>query len=679
MVFGGVEAERLQLNEDTLWSGHPRDWNNPEAKQYLPEVRRLVLDQEEYARADEVCKKMQGPYNESYQPLGNLYLKFEGQGERATYRRQLDLGTAIARVTYRVDGVEFSREVLSSAVDQVLVVNLSCSQARRLNFSASMDSLLRSATQAKDARTIRLYGKAPAHADPDYLHTANPVIYDEADGMGMRFEAWLRVVAEGGETESVGNQLRIRNADTVTLLLAAATGYKGFEQFPDTPAEEIAAGCSQRLDWAEKKGYAELRHDHVEDYQKLFRRVTLDLGPSNSPDLPTDERLRAFEQTHDPQLLTLYFQYGRYLLISSSRPGTQPANLQGIWNELVRPPWSSNWTANINVQMNYWPAETCNLSECHEPLFDLIEGLRPNGEKTAQVNYGLGGWVSHHNIDLWRQTAPVGQGSGDPTWANWPMSGAWLCAHLWEHYRFTGDVESLRQRAYPLMKDSARFYRDWLVEDKQGRLTTCPSFSTENSFIAPDGKGAETSAGCTMDMALIRELFTHCIEAAQVLGVDAALAQELDRARSRLVPYQIGRYGQLQEWSKDFQEAEPGHRHVAHLYGVYPGDQITPRRTPELAQAARVSIERRLKSGGAYTGWSRAWVINLWARLEDGEAAHESIVVLLKQSTGLNLLPRPGNSWVISGLKRLLTEEAPEFAAGGVQRALRFLGIAAMD
>jgi len=303
----------------------------------------------------------------------------------------------------------------------------------------------------------------------------------------------------------------------------------------------------------------------------------------------------------------------------------------------VRPPWSSNWTANINVEMNYWPAETCNLAECHEPLFELIEGLRRNGRETAQINYGLQGWVSHHNIDLWRQTAPVGESAGAPTWANWAMSGPWLCQHLWEHYLFSRDREFLRRRAYPLMRGAAEFCLGWLIEDQQGRLTTCPSVSTENTFTGPDGKAAQVSAGCTMDMALISEIFTNSIEAARLLGVDAELRARLEKARARLIPYQVGKHGQLQEWSKDFEEREPNHRHMSHMYPLFPGSQITPRRTPALAQAARVSLERRLKAGGAYTGWSRAWAISFWARLADGEQAHESLAMLLKHSTGPNL------------------------------------------
>jgi alpha-L-fucosidase 2 len=375
----------------------------------------------------------------------------------------------------------------------------------------------------------------------------------------------------------------------------------------------------------------------VADYSKLFDRMTLSLGPDTAASQPTDQRLRNFAAAPDPSLLALYFHYGRYLLISSSRPGSQPANLQGIWSYQVQPPWSCNWTSNINIQMNYWPAENCNLSDCTEPLMAFLADLSQTGARAARETYGLPGWVSHHNIDLWRAANPVGMGVGAPTWANWSMSGPWLCAHLYEHYLFTRDREFLRTRAYPVMKGSAEFCLAWLIEDGAGHLTTCPSESTENNFMAPDGKPAMTSAGCTMDMALIRELFANCIAAAKELKTDEDFAAKLAAARARLIPYQIGRWGQLQEWSIDFEESTPGQRHMSHMYPLYPGSEITPRGTPELAKAARASLERRLANGGAYTGWSRAWAIAFWSRLADGDKAWESLSMLMQHSTNLNL------------------------------------------
>jgi alpha-L-fucosidase 2 len=624
MVFGGVSEERLQLNEDTLWSGHPKDCNNPAAKDALPEVRRAVLEREDYHEADALCRKMQGPFNQSYQPLGDLKLVFDAEADAANYRRSLDLDTAIAAARCGA----LTREAFVSAVDQVIVVRLS----GPVGFTATLSSQIPS-TATVEGATLRLVGKAAAHVDPNYKRTSKtPVVYDPAEGKGMRFEAALRVIAENGSVKAEGDRIVVRGAKAVTLLIAAATGFRGFDRMPDAPASELAARCRRTLDAAASKGYARLRRDHIASHQRLFRRVSLWLGQAAA--VPTDEFLRQ----RSPALAALYFQYGRYLLITSSRPGTQPANLQGVWSYEIRPPWSSNWTANINAQMNYWPAETCNLAECHEPLFDLVAELAKNGADTARVNYGLPGWVSHHNVDLWRQAAPVGEGGGGPTWANWPMSGPWFCAHLWERWLFGGDREFLRLRAYPLMKGSAEFCLAFLIENKQGQLTTCPSFSTENSFAAPsDGKRAQTSAGCTMDIALIAELFDNCIEAAKTLGVDAPFRNKLAAARKRLPPYRIGKHGQLQEWEKDFGEPEPGQRHMSHMYPLYPGAAITPRKTPELAKASRVSLERRLAAGGAYTGWSRAWAIGFWARLQDGDRAWESIEKLLEHSTGVNL------------------------------------------
>jgi alpha-L-fucosidase 2 len=602
-----------------------------------------VLEQKNYHLADELCKKMQGLFAESYQPLGNLRLELAHSGTATGYRRQLDLDTARATTTYEVDGVRFTREAFVSAPDQALVLRVTASKARQLSGTISLDGPLQKAVKALAGNRLLLTGKAAAHiAGAGHPGSEKPVRLSDEPGAGMYFASVLEVRAEGGTVSVEGGKTRVADATSLTLLLTAATGYRGYQFKPDTPLDEVAAQATRQLDAIAKRSFASLRSRHIEDYQRLFRRVSLDLdrsaaGGQPHSAQPTDQRLKNFAASPEASLLALYFQYGRYLLISSSRPGTQPANLQGIWNYQVTPPWSSNWTANINIEMNYWPAETCNLSECAGPLFDLIEGLSKTGARAAHETYGLPGWVSHHNIDLWRAANPVGEGVGKPTWANWGMSGPWLCAHLYEHYLFTRNREFLRSRAYPLMKGSAEFCLAWLIEDGKGRLTTCPSESTENNFMAPDGKAAMTSAGCTMDMALIRELFANCIAASKELGVDAEFAAKLDAASKRLVPYQIGRYGQLQEWSIDFVEATPGQRHMSQLYPLYPGSQITPRRTPKLAKAARVSLERRLANGGAYTGWSRAWAIAFWTRLGDGDKAWESLSMLMQHSTNLNL------------------------------------------
>jgi len=647
MVYGGGEdanprLELLQLNEDTLWSGKPRDGNNPDAKKHLPEVRRAVLEEQNYHRADEICHKMQGLFAEAYQPLGKLRIDFEHQGVPTNYRRELDLDTACTRTSYTVGGVQFEREAFVSGPDDVLIVRVSANGTHPIHCAISLDGPLRKNVKALSDSRLLLTGKAAAHvAGAGHPGSEKPVTFSDEPGEGMYFAGVLQVSVEGGATQTQADHLIIANAKAFTILMSTATGYQGFQRKPDMPLKEVITKATLKLDAAGARPFAELRARHLQAHQHLFRRVSLELGSphvsENTRSQPTDQRVQNFAAAPDPSLIALYFQYGRYLLISSSRPGSQPANLQGIWNNLVTPPWSSNWTANINVQMNYWPAETCHLSECASPLFDLIEDLSKNGQRTAQEHYGLTGWVSHHNIDLWRASNPVGEGVGQPTWANWPMSGPWLCEHLYEHYLFTRDREFLRSRAYPVMKGAAEFCLAWLIDDGKGHLTTCPSFSTENDFKAPDGKPAMTSAGCTMDMALMRELFGNCIAATKELGIDAEFAAKLESARARLLPYRIGKHGQLQEWSIDFDESTPGQRHMSHMYPLYPGNEITPRGTPELAKAARVSLERRLANGGAYTGWSRAWAIGFWARLADGDRAWEAISMLMQHSTNVNL------------------------------------------
>ena len=652
MVFGGYSTERLALNEDTLWSGFPRDWNNPSAKEHLPVVRKFVLKEQNYHAADEECRKMQGPYNQAYEPLGDLTLKLAHGDEVRAFRRTLDLDAGIATVAYSVNDCQFTREVFCSAPAQVVVIRLSASKIAQLNCEVRLTSQLRAQSESNESGEIILSGKAPSESVPNYLRDeTNPIRYDDRAGQGMYFASVLRIHLKDGKLSQLpGGGLGIDGATTADLYIGAATGYRGYSVAPDLPLEDVVAAARKPLIPAMSLGFEDLRRAHLVDHRRLFRRALLSLeSPQSKQEIPTDERVTNFTASPDPALLALYFNYGRYLLMGSSRPGTQPANLQGLWNGEIRPPWSCNWTSNINVQMNYWPVETCNLSECHGPLFDMMEGLSANGKKTAAANYGASGWVSHHNIDLWRQSGPVGMGTefASPTWANFCMSAPWLCAHLWEHYLFTSDLEFLRSTAYPIMKGSAEFLMDWIIEDAQGHLTTCPSFSTESSFLAPDGKRAFTSAGCTLDLALITELFSNCERASVLLKDDADFASRLTGIRKRLPAYQIGRYGQLQEWSIDFEESEPGQRHMSQLYPVYPGNQITPRSKPELAKAARKSLERRIEHGGAYTGWSRAWAIGLWARLGDGDAAWESLKMLIQHSTGKNLFdthPVPGGS-----------------------------------
>ncbi|HEY4358846.1 MAG TPA: glycoside hydrolase family 95 protein [Acidobacteriaceae bacterium] len=649
MVFGGSDSgdptqEHIGINDDTLWSGKPRDGNNRAASKYLADVRRAVFKDKDYHEADSICHKMQGLFAEAYQPIGSLKIALHHASEVTGYRRELDLNEACARTEYRVAGVRYRREAFVSRPHGVLVVRLVAESPGKLDATLSLEGPLTKSVRAVSNTRLALTGKAPVHvAGAGHPNDGKPVVMSDVPGDGMYFACACDVRLEGGTcVVEKGNDGRdslvLRGATSATILLTTATGFRGFALPPDLTPEAVQSQCTAQLDRLASTAFANLRSQHVDDHQRLFHRMSLHLPAANAETaaLSTDRRLAAYTAA-DAGLLALYFAYGRYLLIASSRPGSQPANLQGIWNDLVQPPWSSNWTANINIQMNYWPAETCNLSECAEPLFDFIADLSQTGARAARETYDLPGWCSHHNIDLWRAANPVGEGVGQPTWANWGMSGPWLCAHLYEHFLFSGDVTFLRKRAYPLMRACAEFCLAWLVEDPEGHLTTCPSESTENNFMAPDGKPAMTSAGCTMDLALLRELFGNCISAARELGIDKEFADKLRNAAKRLPPYRIGRYGQLQEWSVDFEESTPGQRHMSHMYPLFPGNAITPWSTPELAKAARVSLERRLANGGAYTGWSRAWAIDFWARLGDGDKALESLSMLMQHSTNQNL------------------------------------------
>jgi alpha-L-fucosidase 2 len=655
MVFGEVKSERIALNEDTLWSGAPRNWNNPDAKATLPVVRKLVLEDKDFGKAGEECRKMQGPFNDAYEPLGDLLIEFDGEEDTHSYRRSLDLDSAVARVEYQAGASTYTREIFVSAPDQVIVVRLTASKPRSLNCTLKLASQMQCTTKSNGV-TILLSGKAPIESVPNYLKSDDPIRYSVTEGKGMYFAAFLHAQVNGGTVSAKPDgSLRMDNSTDAILMIGAATGFRGFNVDPDLPLSQVVATARKTVLAAAAKPYHQILEQHLNDHRKYFRRVSLKLGDSSSDAASTDQRIADFPSKPDPALLALYFNFGRYLLITSSRPGTQPANLQGIWSDEMRPPWSCNWTSNINVQMNYWHVETCNLSECHAPLIEMIQDLSVNGKETARINYGAAGWVSHHNVDLWRQSAPVGMGLpfADPTWANFAMSAPWFCEHLWEHYLFTCNKEYLQQTAYPIMKSAAEFCLDWLIDDGSGSLTTCPSVSTENTFLAPDGKSAQVSAGCTMDFALIRELFSNNLKACSVLDVDQDFATELSATLKRLSPYKFGKYGQLQEWSVDFEEDQPGQRHMSHLYPLYPGAEITPRHTPALAEAARKSLERRLANGGAYTGWSRAWAIGLWARLGDGDMAWDSLKMLMEHSTGDNLFDtHPSGEAMVKALKR---------------------------
>ncbi|NUU59417.1 glycoside hydrolase family 95 protein [Paenibacillus agri] len=614
MIFGGVEQEKISLNEDTLWSGYPKDGNNPGAKEALPKVRKLI-EEGRYEEADTETRNMLGPYTQSYLPFGDLLLRFDHGSIYRSYKRTLDVENAIHRVEYQIGNVTYTREMFASHPDQVLVLRLTASAPGALNVHATLDSPLRHSLHAQGDSLV-LSGTAPEHVDPSYFASDNPIRYGEpGDSKGMAFEGQLTVKAEDGKVTVDGSGVHVLDATAATFYFSAATGFNGYDKIPGKEGKDASAIAASHLAGAVDKSYPSLREAHVSDYRSLFDRVKLSLGKSlAAEDLSTEQRITTYA-AKDPGLVELLFHYGRYLLIASSRPGTQAANLQGIWNAFTRPPWSSNYTLNINTEMNYWPAEICNLAECHEPLLEMIGNLAKNGAETARVNYGTRGWTAHHNADLWAQTAPVGDfGDGDPSWAYWPMGGIWLSQHLWEHYAFGGDEEYLRSTAYPVLKEAALFALDWLIEDGSGHLVTSPSTSPEHKFRTAEGVAA-VSPGSTMDISLIWELFTNCIEASTQLGTDQDFREELENARERLLPLQVGKYGQLQEWSKDFEDEDTYHRHTSHLVGVYPGRQLSEEETPELFTAAKTSLERR---GDESTGWSLGWRVALWGRFGDG-------------------------------------------------------------
>ena len=612
MVYGNPLQEVYQLNEESIWSGYPQDWNNPKAANALPQVREAV-DRGDYAKASELWKaNAQGPYTARYLPMANLMLDQLTRGEARNLYRELNISNALSTVTYEADGVKYRRTSFISYPDQVMVIKIAADRPQAVSLHIRLNSLLRYTVQTKGEKTLILNGKAPAYvANRDY--DPHQVVYD--DKRGTQFKVQVELLPDGGHCEANDSALTVRNANEVVLLLSAVTDFGNKKM--------TLKKC--------KRPYQELLQRHTDDHQQLFNRLQLSLGTENlqKEALPTNERLKSFEQDPtDNGLTELYYQYGRYLLIASSRPGGLPANLQGIWNRHVQPPWGSNYTTNINTEMNYWPAEITNLPECFLPLSDFIGRLAVNGVQTAKVNYGINrGWLAHHNSDVWAQTAPTGgydsDPKGAPRWSCWPMAGVWLCQHLWEHYAFGGDKKYLSKTAYPLMKGAAEFLLQWLQKDPEtGYWITNPSTSPENRFRYIDKEGkkqnGEISRSSGMDLGLAWDLLTNCIEASTVLDTDKAFRQQCMDVRANLQPFRIGSKGQLLEWDKEFEETDPNHRHVSHLFALHPGRQIIPEQQPELAAACQRTLEIR---GDGGTGWAMAWKINFWARLRDGNHA----------------------------------------------------------
>ena len=653
MIFGGTANERIQFNEDTLWRGKPHDYVRQGALEALPEIRHLIFEGNA-GEAGKLAKEkaISDPVRQlPYQPFGDLRLTFPGHESVTEYRRELDLDSAIATVSYKVGDVTFKREAFASYPDRVIVLRLTADKPGQITFTLRLASPhTNSQTQIevpaaavsrrKSPRVsigfgvgVGSYGSRggvgvgvgssrelnPQAGDLPLLTMTGRV---QADG--LQFESRAQVRVEGGTVSAQGGGVQVEQADAVTVLLVAATSFKNFEDISANPTRR----CTEFLREITNKDYAKLRAVHMADHQKLFRRVSLDLGRTTNADLPTNERqsqLKASPLENDPALAALHFQYGRYLLIASSRPGSQPANLQGVWNEELNPPWESKYTLNINAEMNYWPAELCNLSETHEPLFDLIDDLTVSGARAAKQQYGARGWVVHHNTDLWRGAAPINNVDGF-----WPTGGAWLCHHLWEHYLFTGDKKFLKQRAYPAMKSASLFFVDFLIKDpKTGYLVTCPSHSPEQT---PPNRPL-FSAGPTMDNQLVRALFTYTIEAAEILGTDKKFAKQLTDLRAQLPPNQVGTHGQLQEWLEDWDAPNNNHRHMSPLWGLYPGWDVTPA-DAKIYDAAKQLLKWR---GDGSTGWSYAWRMPLWARVGDGDFAFRQFSGLLQKRTLPNL------------------------------------------
>ncbi|HTI07618.1 MAG TPA: alginate lyase family protein [Puia sp.] len=626
MVFGQVMHDRFQLNDNTLWSGYPEAGNNPNGPSVLPLVREAVF-KGDYDSAAHLWKKMQGPYSARYLPLADLWLDVDGKDTLfSNYYRDLDLNTAVATVKYTHGGVNYQRTTFISYPGKTMVIHITADKKASVSFSVYLTSKLKYNSAATANDYLVLKGKAPKFvANREY--EPQQVVYDEgADGEGMNFQVHVKIVAKKGAITRINDRLKVSRADEVTLYLTEATSYNGFDRSPGRDGKDPAVEAGTALRKALAMPYTSLLRQHIDDYRSLFRRVSLHLDTDTSAiKLPTDERIRQFALAKgDHQLQVLYYQYGRYLLIACSRPGSLPANLQGIWNDHVQPPWGSNYTTNINTEMNYWLAENTNLSECHRPLFDFIKELAVNGAKTAKVNYGIDeGWVVHHNSDCWAKTSPPGgydwDPKGSPRWSCWPMAGAWLSTHLWEHFLFTRDTSFLRKQ-YPLLKGAAQFMLHWLIRDPStGYLVTNPSTSPENT-IKIKGREYQLSMATTMDMSIIRELFGAVIRTSEILNTDPAFRVRLEEAKEKLYPFHIGQYGQLQEWFHDWDDPKDQHRHISQLFGLYPGSQISPDATPELAAAARQSLIQR---GDVSTGWSMAWKINWWARLRDGNHAYK--------------------------------------------------------
>lgn len=628
MVSGGIGQEKIETNDDTFWSGEPRDLQKPGTYRYLDEIRKLIREGKNAEAGQLINKHMLGPWNQSYMPLVDILLTM-GDSTATDYRRELDLSRGIVTISYRQAGVNYKREIFSSYPDQTIVIRISADKKKSVNIIAELKSKIKNNVIAQKDQLI-ISGQAPKHVEPNYQGVHAPV-YEE--GHGMRFEGRLMIKETDGEIMTGGDKLELRNASAVTFIFVAATSYNGFDKDPFKEGKDERKLCEAYLSGLNGKNFRELYKRHVDDYTQLFGRVTIDLGINSDAALPVDQRIRNYRNGSDPALTALYFQFGRYLLISSSRPGSQPANLQGIWNDLLQPAWSANWTLNCNAQINYWPVEVANLSECHLPLMDLIREATVDGSKTAKNLYNARGWVAHHNIDIWRTTWPVG---GNGLWAIYQVGGAWLCQHIWEHYLFTQDKAFLNEY-YPVLEEATHFYLDNLQEDNNGNLVTNPAVSFENNYKKPNGEKGWACMGASQDMQIIRSLFQHTMEAVDILGKDQAFKAGVLHVYNRLAPMKISPVtGQLQEWNDDWYPENPHNDQVAQGWGLVAGDLIHVRKTPELARAFRKTVEARRPGYGANSGsWTGAFAASFWAGLEEAD----SVQMIIDRHFDLALFP----------------------------------------
>lgn len=643
MIFGDPRKERIQFNENTLYSGEPETPKNINIVPDLTHIRQLLNEGKNTEAGDIIQNKWIGRLNEAYQPFGDLYIDFDSKEAVTDYIHSLDMKNAVVTTSYKQNGVKISREVFASYPAQAIVIHLKASKPV-LSFTAYLSSP-HPVNNESDSQVVYLKGQAPAHAQrrdtehmkrfntqrlhPEYFDATGHIVQkkhviygDEMDGKGTFFEACLLPSHKDGELFISNHQVTAQNCSEVTLILYAATSYNGPSKSPSREGKNPHQEIINYRKICEGENYKELKRKHIIDYQSLFNRVSFSLPTSQQhKKMPTDERLKGFKEKEDQELITQLFQFGRYLMIAGSRGEGQPLNLQGLWNDKILPPWNSGYTLNINLEMNYWPAEVTNLSECHQPLFNLIEEIANKGKELARDMYGLNGWAIHHNISIWREAYPS---DGFVYWFFWNMSGPWLCSHIWEHYLFTKDVDFLK-KYYPILKGAAIFCSEWLVENCKGELVTPVSTSPENAYLMPDNSPASVCEGSTMDIAIIRSLFSNTIHAAEILQTDMDFRSELIRKRNKLKKYQIGSKGQLLEWDKEYEESEPQHRHVSHLFGLYPGYDI-PNEMPEIFDAARKSLDIR---GNKTTGWSMAWKVSLWARLYDASKSYEALTNLI--------------------------------------------------